>query len=319
MTALLPWQASAWQRVCVQIADGKMPHGILLAGPSDSGKANFAAGLAAYLLCQGHSKPCGGCRQCNLVTAGTHPDLLEVTLEDSKQIRIEQIRALIHWATQTAQQGGYKVCTINPADKLNNQSANALLKVLEEPPPNTLICLVSDQPMRLLPTLRSRCQRIELGTPSQQEAVLWLQGQLDSSADIELLLSIAGGMPLRVLDAIDEDYLKLRLELSSHLVPLAKGDRSPIDVAAVMAKEEVGRVLGLLYQLVSDSIALTLSGGKVIKNRDLSETIQQYSHLRSVSHRYKLLDHISEALGQLNGTSNPNGQMLLEGVFVKVG
>lgn len=126
-------------------------------------------------------------------------------------------------------------------------------------------------------------------------------------------------MPLRVLDAIDEDYLKLRLELSSHLVPLAKGDRSPIDVAAVMAKEEVGRVLGLLYQLVSDSIALTLSGGKVIKNRDLSETIQQYSHLRSVSHRYKLLDHISEALGQLNGTSNPNGQMLLEGVFVKVG
>lgn len=319
MTALLPWQASAWQRVCVQIADGKMPHGILLAGPSDSGKANFAAGLAAYLLCQGHSKPCGECRQCNLVTAGTHPDLLEVTLEDSKQIRIEQIRALIHWATQTAQQGGYKVCTINPADKLNNQSANALLKVLEEPPPNTLICLVSDQPMRLLPTLRSRCQRIELGTPSQQEAVLWLQGQLDSSADIELLLSIAGGMPLRVLDAIDEDYLKLRLELSSHLVPLAKGDRSPIDVAAVMAKEEVGRVLGLLYQLVSDSIALTLSGGKVIKNRDLSETIQQYSHLRSVSHRYKLLDHISEALGQLNGTSNPNGQMLLEGVFVKVG
>ena len=319
MTALLPWQASAWQRVCVQIADGKMPHGILLAGPSDSGKANFAAGLAAYLLCQGHSKPCGECRQCNLVTAGTHPDLLEVTLEDSKQIRIEQIRALIHWATQTAQQGGYKVCTINPADKLNNQSANALLKVLEEPPPNTLICLVSDQPMRLLPTLRSRCQRIELGTPSQQEAVLWLQGQLESSADIELLLSIAGGMPLRVLDAIDEDYLKLRLELSSHLVPLAKGDRSPIDVAAVMAKEEVGRVLGLLYQLVSDSIALTLSGGKVIKNRDLSETIQQYSHLRSVSHRYKLLDHISEALGQLNGTSNPNGQMLLEGVFVKVG
>ena len=318
MTALLPWQASAWQRVCVQIADGKMPHGILLAGPPDSGKANFAAGLAAYLLCQGHSKPCGECRQCNLVTAGTHPDLLEVTLEDSKQIRIEQIRALIHWATQTAQQGGYKVCTINPADKLNNQSANALLKVLEEPPPNTLICLVSDQPMRLLPTLRSRCQRIELGTPSQQEAVLWLQGQLDSSADIELLLSIAGGMPLRVLDAIDEDYLKLRLELSSHLVPLAKGDRSPIDVAAVMAKEEVGRVLGLLYQLVSDSIALTLSGGKVIKNRDLSETIQQYSHLRSVSHRYKLLDHISEALGQLNGTSNPNGQMLLEGVFVKV-
>jgi hypothetical protein len=90
-------------------------------------------------------------------------------------------------------------------------------------------------------------------------------------------------------------------------------------VAALMAKEEVGRVLELLYQLVSDSIAFTLSGGKVIKNRDLSETIEQYSNLTSVADRYKLLDHISEAQGQLNGTSNPNGQMLLEGVFVKAG
>lgn len=319
MIALLPWQASSWQRVCAQIADGKMPHGILLAGPSESGKANFAAGLGAYLLCRGHDKPCGECRQCNLVAAGTHPDLLEVTLVDAKQIRIEQIRELIHWATQTSQQGGYKVCTINPADKLNIQSANALLKVLEEPPPNTLICLVSDQPTRLLPTLRSRCQRIDLGSPSQQEAVVWLQGQMDSSADVELLLGIADGMPLRVLNSIDEDYLKLRQELASHLVPLSEGVRSPIQVAALMAKEEVGRVLELLYQLVSDSIAFTLSGGKVIKNRDLSETIEQYSNLTSVADRYELLDHISEAQGQLNGTSNPNGQMLLEGVFVKAG
>ncbi|MGV0036349.1 MAG: DNA polymerase III subunit delta' [Candidatus Azotimanducaceae bacterium WSBS_2022_MAG_OTU7] len=317
MTALLPWQAASWQRVCNQIADGKMPHGILLAGPPDSGKANFAAGLAAYLLCNGDEKPCGRCSQCHLVSASTHPDLLEVTLEDSKQIRIEQVRDLIHWANQTSQQGGYKTCIINPADKLNIQSANALLKVLEEPPPNTLICLVSDQATRLLPTLRSRCQRIDLGSPSEQEAIVWLQGQMEPSADIELLLGIAGGMPLRVLKTIDEDYLKLRQELASHLVPLSQGARSPIQVAALMAKEDAGRVLELLYQLVSDSIALTLSGEKVIKNRDLKETIKQYSIRTSVAHRYQLLDHISVAQGQLKGTSNANGQMLLEGVFVK--
>jgi hypothetical protein len=142
---------------------------------------------------------------------------------------------------------------------------------------------------------------------------------MDSSVDVELLLGIAGGMPLRVLNSIDKDYLKLRQELAAHLVPLSEGVRSPIQVAALMAKEEAGRVLELLYQLVSDSIVFTLSGGKVIKNRDLSETIEQYSNLTSVAHRYKLLDYISEAQGQLNGTSNPNGQMLLEGVFVNVG
>ena len=87
----------------------------------------------------------------------------------------------------------------------------------------------------------------------------------------------------------------------------------------MMAKEEVGRVLELLYQLVSDSITFTLSGGKVVRNRDLSEVIELYSSMTPVSERYALLDHISEARGQLNGTSNPNGQMLLEGVFVKVG
>jgi hypothetical protein len=86
-----------------------------------------------------------------------------------------------------------------------------------------------------------------------------------------------------------------------------------------MAKEEVGRVLELLYQFVSDSIAFTLSGGKVIKNRDLRETIERYSNLASVARRYQLLDHICEAQGQLNGTSNANGQMLLEKVFVKAG
>ena len=86
-----------------------------------------------------------------------------------------------------------------------------------------------------------------------------------------------------------------------------------------MAKEEVGRVLELLYQLVSDSIVFTLTGGKVIRNRDLAETIEQYSYLTHIAKRYELLDHISGAQGQLNGTSNPNGQMLLEGVFVKAG
>ena len=142
---------------------------------------------------------------------------------------------------------------------------------------------------------------------------------MESSADVELLLDIAGGMPLRVLNSIDEDYLKLRQELASQLLPLSEGNKSPIQVAALMAKEEVGQVLELLYQLVSDSIAYTLSGGKVTRNRDLRETIEHYSYLTSVAKRYKLLDRISEAQGQLNGTSNPNGQMLLEGVFVKVG
>ena len=125
MSQLLPWQLDAWNRTRAQAVENKLPHGLLLSGPADSGKSEFVDQLARYLLCaEPDDEACGECSQCLLIEAGTHPDYLTVTLEDSKQIRIEQIRDMIQWAQQTAQQGGGKVCVISPADKLNVQSSS---------------------------------------------------------------------------------------------------------------------------------------------------------------------------------------------------
>ena len=318
MTSVLPWHSSIWRRVCAQIDTAKMPHGILITGPADSGKTEFISLLASYLLCDEAEKPCGYCKQCRLIAASTHPDMIFLSPRDSKQIKIEQVRDLIYWATQTPQQGGNKICIINPADRLNAQSANALLKVLEEPPKNTIICLASSQPARLLPTLRSRCQRIDLNLPEKKEAITWMKGQADSSIDLELQLDIADGMPLRALRSVDENYLKLRRDVAAQLVAISNGSASPVQVAASLAREEAGRIFDLLYQFVSDSIALTLVDEQFIKNKDLGRTIAEYSNFSSVADRYNLLDHIVTSRAQVDGTSNANNLMLLEAVFFRI-
>ncbi len=313
MIALLPWHADIWQRLAQQVKQDRVPHGLLIAGPADAGKSLLTDYFAAYLLCQGESGPCGQCSQCLLIAAGTHPDLLSVTTEDSRQIKVDQVRAVIDWAVQTSLQGGYKLCVINPADKLNIQAANALLKCLEEPPPHTVFCLVTDQPTRLLPTLRSRCQRIECHLPGEPAALQWLSTQTTIDAEPELLLEIAGGNPLRVVRSIDEQTMMLRSQLADALVSLADRAVSPLQLAAELSKSDVSHVLDLLYQLIADTIRFTQSGA--LNNRDLAPQLSRYAEVAALDARYQLLGRVLEAKGHLAGTSNVNPQMQLEWLF----
>ncbi len=315
MSELLPWQSDAWLRVKSQSDNDKLPHGLLLSGPSDSGKSVFVEHLAGYLLCAGpDEKPCGHCSQCLLLNAGTHPDYLTVTLEDSKQIRIEQIREMIEWAQQTAQQGGNKVCVITPADKLNLQAANALLKCLEEPPRSTTICLVTSEPTRLLPTIRSRCQQIVSGLPDKEVATAWLREQQFES-DVSLLLDIAGGSPLRVLRTMDDEYLALRSEIGRSLAALVKGQLSPLGLAADLASRDPIRVLDLTYSFILDSMKYESAGEDLITSVDQTQVLSEFVSSSAEESRATLMDRVCEAKSSLMGTSNANPQMLLEWVF----
>lgn len=310
MSTFLPWHQPQWDQIAQRIAQSKMPHALLITGPADSGKSLFLDALAGRLLCREGTEACGRCDQCHLLRAGTHPDMLEVTLEDSKQIKIDQIRDLTEWANQTSQQGGYKVCVIHPADKLNRQSANALLKSLEEPPARTLLCLSTDQPNRLLPTLRSRCQRIDLTLPSAGEAKQWLNGQV--SGDVDMLLRVAGGLPLRVLSLIDDDYLALRKDVSSGLVSLLTGRVSPLVLAASLAKSPPELVLELIYLWLSDVIRMSLAGKPAVSNTDLLADLEACESNVSLERRFELLARVNSARAMMSSTSNANHQMMLE-------
>jgi DNA polymerase-3 subunit delta' len=204
-----PWQQGAWQRIQQQIAQNKIPHALLLSGQQGIGKWHFAQSLANYLLCNSPKAElaCGQCRSCQLLLAQTHPDKkIVVPEEPGKAIKIEQIRLLSNMVSKTAQQGGRKVILLGPVEQLNSNSANALLKSLEEPAGDTVLILFTHVQSAVMATIRSRCQLLPMSAPSTPVARQWLANlQIEDS---ETLLDLAGGAPLIARDMVDGDYLE---------------------------------------------------------------------------------------------------------------
>ena len=223
---IFPWQSEVWQQL--QAMRERLPHAILFHGQSGIGKAVFAEAFAQSLLCEarlpsGHA--CGACLSCGWFAQYGHPDYRRVrpeVLDDdasagesdnesragtstsskasktpSKDIRIEQVRALADFMNISTHRQGRRVVLLYPAEALNSASANALLKTLEEPPPATVFLLVSNNIERLLPTMLSRCRQIALPMPGTDEALAWLSAQGIGSADA--WLAEQGGAPLTAL------------------------------------------------------------------------------------------------------------------------
>jgi len=310
---LYPWLLPLYDRLIAQLANGKLPHSLLLSGPPSFGKMRLIEAFVSRLLCSEESSPCGRCHQCDLLIARTHPDYLLIQPEDSRQILIDQVRGLIDWAAQTSQQGGQKVCVINPAHRMNVQAANSLLKCLEEPPASTTIILITDEPNRLLATIRSRCQHIGCQAPERDDAIAWLAQNHQSAMDPALLLDIADGLPLRAVEVIDDDYLELRLRIAKGLAPALSSQSSPIQMAADFAGDDPGVVLDIMYQLVADTVNRS-AAAEQWRNRDLAEQLQKLESI-GLQARFEFLDRLVKARGILGGTSNANSHMLFEWVL----
>jgi DNA polymerase-3 subunit delta' len=176
-----------------------------------------------------------GCRRAR---AFQHPDLTWLRpMDDSRQIRIEQVRDLAAELALTSHGGGYKVAVIAPADALNRFAANALLKTLEEPPARTLLVLVATQPSRLPPTVLSRCQRLRVRAPTRAESVAWLTA-LRGAGDWNAALDTLGEAPLLAARAEPAELAKLGAESRRTLDALAEGSADPVEAAERWARAE---------------------------------------------------------------------------------
>ena len=168
-----------------------------------------------------------------------HPDWVQVhPIEESKQIRIEQIRELGEELSLTSHQGGYKVGVISPADVLNRFAANALLKTLEEPPPRTVLILVVTQPSRLPATILSRCQRIRIAAPERSEAVAWLDATR-GKGNWNAVLDIVGEAPLLAAESDPEAVVQIGTEVRRGLEDAVAGRSDPVATAERWSRAEL--------------------------------------------------------------------------------
>ncbi|MFV0277669.1 MAG: DNA polymerase III subunit delta', partial [Parahaliea sp.] len=199
VNAPLPWQAPAWQQLLQQLESGRFPHALLVAGMPGIGKQRLALALARLLLCHspsaGHN--CGQCSACEFSRSGAHGDFRWLQPEEgSRTIRIDAIREVVNFANRTAGFGQRKVLVIAPADAMNSNAANALLKSLEEPAANTHILLVCDRLHGVPATIRSRCQLLRLPVLAADAALAWLDTLTGARASSSTLLDLARGRPL---------------------------------------------------------------------------------------------------------------------------
>lgn len=286
-----------------------------MTGAPGLGKRHLARCLSEFLLCQqpSDSSACGGCKSCQLLHAGSHPDMHWLEPEEgSKVIKIDQIRVLNHFLAQTSQQGGYRVAVVAPAEAMNVNAANALLKNLEEPGANTLLVLVSDTPSRVMPTLRSRCQALALAVPSLEEACRWLQPLAGDHA-AESLLAMTGGAPLAARDLLAEGRLEARLSFAQDLLDIAEGKMFSVQAASRWLDTAplllIESLLAWLQSASRQEAGVSLGERLEVELQLLARLEQSQSKLR-----FRLYDKLLLAKKQLLSGANPNAQLLLEEV-----
>lgn len=317
-----PWQQSEWQQFCSQLTAQKLPHALMLAGPRGIGKRHLAEALAQLVLCLTpiEGTPCGKCRSCQLNQAQTHPDMLWLEPEEgSKSIKVDQVRELTETLSKTAQQGGYKVIVLEPAEAMNANAANALLKSLEEPAAKTLIVLVSHNPSSVLPTIRSRCQLRLLPLPRKEQVVHWLTPLLAGhSASAEVLITAARGAPLTALALLQGDALEAREQWLAQFTRLSLGQLSAIELAASWQGGDISAMLEWLLAL-THSLARWRVGCEDAAITGMP--VELRTRLQDLSlpllHRY--IEKLLVTRKQWLSGSNPNKQLLLEEMLLDWG
>ncbi|SDS35602.1 DNA polymerase III, delta prime subunit [Halopseudomonas xinjiangensis] len=314
-----PWHEPIWGSL---VAQPRHAHAYLFGGPPGIGKRRFAEAFAAFLLCLSPRQgvACGDCRSCLLRQAGSHPDVLTVVPEEEgKAIRVDSVRQLGDFIAQTAQQGGRKIVLLHPAEAMNLNAANALLKSLEEPTRDTFLLLVSDQPSRLLATIRSRCLVQTLGMPSSADAVQWL-AQLMPDLDLkqsEALLLMANGAPLRAADLAAMDALNMRAQVVDGVKALLKAQAGASQLAERWSKIPLELIIDWFHSWTLDLLRLSTGAVETALNADMDKVLgymaQRLDHRAFMPWQAWLLDH----RGMILGKANLNRVLLLETLLIQ--
>jgi DNA polymerase-3 subunit delta' len=315
----LAWHADAWERFAVARRVDRLPHALLLTGPAGVGKHEFAERAAQALVCASpgdDGRGCGRCHPCRLATSGAHPDQVRIIPDaPGKQIRIDAIRRLSSGSVLAADAGSHRTVIVSPADAMNIAAQNALLKTLEEPVSRTLLILVTARPGRLLPTIRSRCQRLSFRVPEPAQVRDWLARE-GVEEDVDALLAVTAGAPLEAIRARSEGWVEAGCELAGDLLALRERQVNPVSVLQKWEARPIPVTIGAFKRCLSDlaRVGLGVDDGRLYypSIRPLLRSLAQGLNLKDV---FLLYDDVANAERGLQNNLNP--QMTLESMATR--
>ena len=339
--SVAPWMQALWDGMDF----ANFPNAILLHGQSGIGKFAFALELTKSLLCESAheaSRPCNQCEACHWFCTGNHPDFIALVPEthrrllphadyesddlpkkgktarddsdgeasekkEKKNISIEETRNAIESLSIGSHRGGNRVILIYPLEMLRSDSANTLLKSLEEPPKNTIFILLADRLDRVLPTIRSRCRLLTAPRPDREQGLSWLRAQLlkidglkVSDSDVEIIYDEQGGAPYSVLDSLiarsnkdEKDELTIAIQASRYLLQsMSQGVRiNWLDSAEKTHKAQYSYLLGAMQRWTSDLQAVAQGGGPRYYPKHLStlKALSQTAKIPKLHHFWRSL------------------------------
>ncbi|MGE3317680.1 MAG: hypothetical protein AB7I18_00120 [Candidatus Berkiella sp.] len=312
-TVTYPWLVKITRRLEDMVRAHQFPHAILIAGQEGLGQQALISGLSQLLLCLSpqNNKACGACRACHLFVQGYHPDYRHLG-ENQVNISIDDVREVIGFLSQASHQGGNRVIVI-AAGNLNVPCANALLKILEEPPENSFFILEASHPSAVIATVRSRCVVIDLPVPAHTQALSWLQQQCpnESLSDLTWRLRVCGGMPLKAEQMKQEILAKSQDFLEDILCSENLSSFYSADVQRWLLADPK-EALYLLYYYVTELILYLATGTTVFTNKH-KEQLGRLAQL-PLSGLLVFLETVLSGIQALR-QSGVNKQLLFESLF----
>jgi len=327
-----PWHESIWSKLTTNIEN--IPHGLLFSGQPGIGKLVLAQRFANLLLCDtplstdtGIQQACGHCKSCKLNSAGTHPDYIKITPEESKKvIAVDQTRELSRQLQLKSHIAKRKVAIIHPAETMNKNSANSLLKILEEPPQNNVLILVSNKYSLLSMTIKSRCIKFSIPLPDKKIAINWLKDQQpqqsNSPADLQSLLKFSGGAPLLANDLLKKGFSETRLQLLDDIQGIA--NRS-LNLSTCAKKwKELGSDLCLMWfqRFLSDMARALMTetankndSNRSLANKELTTGLQLPKKALNLRQLFEFIDVVSGSKKLLEAPMDE--QLLLEDILIR--
>jgi DNA polymerase-3 subunit delta' len=294
---LHPWLRAAAAQLSGAREAGRLPPALLVHEAPGTGARQLAVLFAQLRFCSGDRPPCGQCSHCRRVEQGEHPDFIIVEPDTEKsrlgQISVTQAREIGQQLALSSYEGRGTVLVIQPADAMNRNAANALLKTLEEPRPDAHLLLLTSMPSQLPATIRSRCQKLTVPAPDRAAVLEWLATERPQHRnDWPRVLDVLGVAPLAALEADVGRILAIREDIERVLEGAAQGRLDVIRVAHGWAGEDLPLRLAGLENCLTDRI-LTMRAGSRLPGA--GRDINMASALRLLAELGELRRQLAEA------------------------